>query len=85
MKKRSSKQGFHFGGKIKTEHTIVPGLFEKLQKLAAIEGIKSIIPGRIKPKGSSFFQSLYYSDDSNEKRVGRHSEKVKGPAKRSLL
>ena len=53
MKKRSSKHGVKFGGKIKTEHSIVEGLFEPLQKLAAFPEVHSIIPGRIMRRGSS--------------------------------
>jgi hypothetical protein len=53
MKKRSSKNGVRFGGKIKTEHTIVEGLYEKLQELAAWDEVHSIIPGRIMRRGSS--------------------------------
>jgi hypothetical protein len=53
MKKRTRKQGYLFGGKIKTEHTIIAGLHQKLQTLSKIPEIKSIIPGRIKSKGSS--------------------------------
>ena len=53
MKKRASKQGVNFGGKIKTEHSIVEGLFEPLQALAAFPEVHSIIPGRITRRGSS--------------------------------
>ena len=53
MKKRTSRQGVKFGGKIKTEHTIIQGLLEPLQRLAECPAIKSIIPGRIQHRGSS--------------------------------
>jgi hypothetical protein len=53
MKKRSSRNGATFGRKIKTEHSIVPGLFELLQELAGWEEIASIIPGRIMRRGNT--------------------------------
>ncbi len=53
MKKRSTRNGTNFFGKIKTEHSIVRGLYDILQQLAAIKEIKSIIPGQIRRRGSS--------------------------------
>lgn len=53
MKKRSSRNGSHFAGKIKTEHTIVEDFFELLQHLVSYDEIGSIIPGRIMRRGGS--------------------------------
>lgn len=53
MKKRSSKNGAKFNGKIKTEHTILEGLYDLLQEMVKSDFIHSIIPGRIKIRGSS--------------------------------
>ncbi len=53
MKKRASRNGISFGGKIKTQHTILEGLYDKLKEIAAFDEIKSIIPGRIMRRGKS--------------------------------
>ena len=53
MKKRASRNGEKFFGKIKTEHAIIEGLYELLNVLAAKKEIQSIIPGRIMRRGSS--------------------------------
>ena len=53
MKKRASRNGEKFFGKIKTEHTILEGLYEPLNALASREEIQSIIPGRIMRRGAS--------------------------------
>jgi hypothetical protein len=57
MKKRASRNGVKFGGKIKTEHSIVEGLFEPLQSLAQFPEVHSIIPGRIMRRGSALAKS----------------------------
>ena len=53
MKKRSSKNGQKFSGKIKTEHAIIEGLYEILAALTMFDAVHSIIPGRIMRRGSS--------------------------------
>lgn len=53
MKKRSTKYGIDYFGKIKTQHTIIEGLRDILQKIALIDEIKSVIPGRISQRGNS--------------------------------
>ena len=53
MKKRASRNGEKFFGKIKTEHAIIEGLYDLLNTLAAKKEIQSIIPGRIMRRGSS--------------------------------
>ncbi len=53
MKKRTSRNGNSFQGKIKTEHTIIEGLYDILQYLANVPEIQSIIPGKIMRRGSS--------------------------------
>ena len=53
MKKRASRNGEKFFGKIKTEHAIIEGLYEPLNVLASRPEIQSIIPGRIMRRGAS--------------------------------
>lgn len=53
MKKRASRNGEKFFGKIKTEHAIIEGLYDLLNALAAKKEIQSIIPGRIMRRGAS--------------------------------
>ncbi|MBN2145459.1 MAG: metal-binding protein [Candidatus Aureabacteria bacterium] len=53
MKKRSARNGVSFKGKIKTEHAIIEGLFDKLQILASWDEVHSVIPGRIMRRGSA--------------------------------
>lgn len=53
MKKRASREGVSFNGKIKTEHSIVNGLFDILKNLSELKEIKSIIPGQIMRRGKS--------------------------------
>lgn len=56
MKKRTAQNKVRFKGKIKTEHTIIKGLFELLLELASVDEIQSIIPGRIRQRTSSVKQ-----------------------------
>ncbi len=42
-----------FGGKVKTEHSIIQGLMPLLQQLAAVAGVKSVVPGRIMRRGKA--------------------------------
>lgn len=53
MKHRTTKNGTNFLGKIKTEHSIIEGLYDLLEDLASWPEINSIIPGRIMRRGSS--------------------------------
>ena len=53
MKKRASRNGEKFFGKIKTEHAIIEGLYDLLNTLAAQDEIQSVIPGRIMRRGAS--------------------------------
>lgn len=53
MKKRSSRNGNKFSGKIKTEHSIIEGLFDILNVISSFDEIHSIMPGKIMRRGGS--------------------------------
>lgn len=64
--------------KIKHEHTIIPGLRPVLEQMAACQGIRSIIPGPIRPHHlpRSVWVTIQYETETGLKLLGRNGSAI---------